>query len=172
MNAHIHPQPAAVLTVPVAEEAFVFGVIRQVEKAAVVKAGGADGKIQLRAALFKGAHNGFAVKIHIRGRYHTGGEHFTDAHQRAVVDHGRRQFRFKRKDLFVEPAGKLHVFPVAPQDRHGRMAVGVIKRGHQQKMIALDHPSVFAFGAFLAHIRNGIAFGEDIHILFHGVFLV
>ena len=39
---------------------------------------------------------------------------------------------FKGKYLFIQPVGQGQIFRIPAQKRHGRMAVGIVKTGHQQ----------------------------------------
>ena len=121
----------------------------------------AVGKIRLRAGLAESARFLVEPEIHIRRADDAEAQHFRRAQQRAPVNRVVVEVIFKGENALREPVLQLEVFSVAAQERHGRVAVAVVKGGHKQPVRAADGFPVILFGALRADIGNPFAFRGD-----------
>ena len=164
VDAQITDQTAVVRAVPLAAQAHVVAVGRQVGVVAVVEHGQAAAQIALDAALEDGRDHAAEEKVHIRERRRAAREHLRDGEQRAVVGGLVVDLILEREYLLPEPALERQILRVAAQQRHGRMAVDVVEGGHEQAVAA-----VIALAEVL--LRRGRAYVGDAAVLYADILI-
>ncbi len=131
------PQAAAVHPVPLVQQALVVAVCGCLRIGAAVEHGQPAAQVAFDAALEDGFGHAVQEKVHIGKRHRARGQHLRDGDQRAVIRGFVAQLVLKREHLFVQPALQRQVFRIAAQQRHGRVAVHVVKAGQQQAVAAV-----------------------------------
>ena len=104
MDTQITDQTAAVLAVPLVQQAQIVLIGGKALVVAVVKYGQAAAEVALDAALADRGHHAIEEEIHIRERNRTARQHFRDGKLRPVVRRLVVDLVLKRKYLLTQPA--------------------------------------------------------------------
>ena len=162
MQREIDPDSAVVCAVEAAHGAarFLHGVhglvFGRVEHRHAVR------EVRLRAGFAESARFHIEVEIHVRRAGDAEAQHFGRAQQRAPINGFLIEMAFEGENARGKPVLQLEVFAIAAHERHGGVAVAVVKGGHEQPVRAANGFAVVFFGALRAEIGDPFALRGDI----------
>ena len=129
-------------------------VRRQIFERRIVEAQHGVAHVHLAAGFGHGTPRVVQPVIHIRGAHDAGPDGLRHRQLHARVDVAAHHLRLEGEDLGVQPVLQVHVFGIAPKERHSAVGVGVVESRHQQlSLSAINRAEVF-LRLCSSHIRD------------------